>query len=150
MRVVIDLYDPEENTKQHILSQIAQETIDATDLIDDAVSSVTISVAIVSKDEIRRVNRKFRGKDVDTDVISVGDYSDDHRISDVRDAEVFLGEVILCYNYIADNAKENGIDVDREFFSVYIHGILHLMGFRHGDVMFSLQDRLSEKFYLQK
>jgi probable rRNA maturation factor len=125
-----------------LLQCIARKAVDASRKVDGKIKNITISVAIVDEDEIQRVNREFRGKDHVTDVISVGDYSDNRDITSEEEKEIFLGEVILCYNYIIRSAQENGVSADEEFFSVYVHGILHLLGFVHGKKMFLLQDAI--------
>jgi rRNA maturation RNase YbeY len=68
----------------------------------------------------------------------------------VDNSKIFLGEVILCYTFIEQFAKENNAQIDKEFFTVYAHGILHLLGFEHDQKMFSIQDAVSEKFCYNK
>ncbi len=132
-----------------MLQNIAHETICATQKIDLAQKKVTISIAIVEESDIQRINRDFRGKDRVTDVISVGDYSDDLDVTLEDSQEIFLGEVILCYNYIVGIAQEHGTSIDEEFYAVYVHGMLHLLGFDHGKKMFTLQDRICHDIKLR-
>ena len=56
--------------------------------------------------------------------------------------EIFLGEIILCYDDIKAYARKNGLSVKKELTRVFLHGILHLLGFRHGKAMFALQNKL--------
>ncbi len=151
MNVHVDLHAPiEKNYDEQLLTEIAQETIQAAGAINREDIDITISVAIISDKEMQRMNKRLRNKDVVTDVISVGDYSDNIDISSVNKSEIFLGEVILCYNFIEQFAKENNVKIDKEFFTVYSHGVLHLLGFQHSDEMFALQDAISEKFCYNK
>lgn len=151
MDVHVDLHAPiEKYYDEQLLTEIAQETIQSSGVISRENIEITISVAIISDKEMQRVNKRLRNKDIVTDVISVGDYSDDIDISFVNKSELFLGEVILCYNFIEQFAKENNVKIDKEFFTVYSHGVLHLLGFQHGDKMFELQDAISEKFCYNK
>jgi rRNA maturation RNase YbeY len=53
---------------------------------------------------------------------------------------LFLGEIILCYNNIAEYSKKNKLDLERELRKVIAHGVLHLLGFRHGKKMFEIQN----------
>ena len=131
---------------EELLTYIAEDVITTSDVIKRDNMHITMSIAIVDEDEMRRINKKLRSVDAITDVISVGDYSDDNDISISQDDEVFLGEVILCYNDIERFARENNCDVNREFFIVYSHGILHLLGFEHGEKMFHIQDKVGAKF----
>ncbi len=123
-----------------ILTSIAKETIESAGVVEGEID-LSISVAIVEGEEMKKINKELRNKEEITDVISIGDYSDDNDISEVEISEVFLGEVVLCYNYIKESAQENSVSVDEEFFTVYSHGILHLLGFEHGDEMFQLQKK---------
>ncbi len=146
MGVVVELYTQNvEHYDKNLLTNIAQDVINSSGVVNDAVQ-VTVSVAIVDESEIRKINKELRGKDEITDVISVGEYSDNKDILVVDNEQVFLGEVVLCYNYIEESARLNKVSVDQEFFTVYSHGMLHLLGFEHGEKMFKLQDDISLKF----
>jgi len=147
MKVIVELNAPQcNNYDKKLLTQIAQETIEVSGVVNYNNRKITISVAIVDECEIRRVNKQLRGKDIVTNVLSIGDYSDQKNIKQESGREVFLGEVILCYNYIEQIARENNTDIDKEFFTIYAHGMLHLLGFAHSEEMFHLQDLIGEKF----
>ncbi len=150
MNVHVDLYDVKKYYDVELLADIARETIQLAGIINKKDLDITLSVAIVDEQEIKRVNNKLRGKNTVTDVISVGDYSDNVDIVTVDNSKIFLGEVILCYTFIEQFAKENNAQIDKEFFTVYAHGILHLLGFEHDQKMFSIQDAVSEKFCYNK
>jgi rRNA maturation RNase YbeY len=146
MKVIAQLYSPNVDIySEKLLSNIAEETIKTSGIFSDE-KEFTVSVAIVTEKDIRKINKKLRNKNAITDVISIGDYSDEKDINEVLENEIFLGEVILCYTYIEVSAKENKVDVNKEFFTVYSHGILHLLGFKHGEKMFKIQDDVSKKF----
>ncbi len=131
---------------KELLIQIAQKTIEISDIVNCENKEITLSVAIVDEVEMKRINKQLRGCNVVTDVLSIGDYSDEKNIAEETKIEIFLGEVILCYNYIERSACENNDDVDKEFFTIYAHGVLHLLGFAHGKKMFRLQDNIGKKF----
>ncbi|MEA3323061.1 MAG: rRNA maturation RNase YbeY [Patescibacteria group bacterium] len=151
MNVHVDLHSPvEKYYEEQLLAEIAQETIQKSGVISRDDIDITISVAIVDEIEMQRVNNEFRNKNIVTDVISIGDYSDNIDISSVNKSKIFLGEVILCYNFIEQFARENNVKIDKEFFTIYSHGVLHLLGLQHGDEMFTLQDAVSEKFCYNK
>jgi probable rRNA maturation factor len=67
-------------------------------------------------------------------------------IADKR-GEAMLGDVVLCPVVAADQAATAGHSVEAELHLLCTHGILHLLGYDHGDaeeerVMFELQARL--------
>jgi probable rRNA maturation factor len=147
MKVIVELNALQENKyNKDLLAQIAQETIETSKITNCEKKKITLSVALVDNDEMRRVNKELRGQDNVTNVLSVGEYSDEKNIAEESQDEIFLGEVILCYNYIEESARKNGDDVNKEFFTIYAHGVLHLLGFVHGKEMFHLQDNIGEKF----
>lgn len=107
---------------------------------------VSLSVAIVDGAEIARVNKEFRDKDGETDVISIGEYADDYDITEETSLSIDLGELLLCWAFIEKSATILGEEPTYEFAYVFVHGILHLVGYEHGDEMFALQDELAHDF----
>ncbi len=75
-----------------------------------------ISIAVVSEEEIKKLNRIYRGKDLPTDVLSFSYNEGD-----------FLGELILCPARIGGEGR----DFTKEICRVTIHGALHLLGYDH-------------------
>lgn len=107
---------------------------------------VHLDVALVGDDDIRRVNREFRDKDAVTDVISIGEYSDNRDITQENDQEINLGELVLCWDFIQKSATIHNVEDVYEFAYVLSHGILHLLGYAHSEEMFALQDQMSVMF----
>jgi len=88
----------------------------------------SLSVAFVSPEEIRRLNRQYRKKDKITDVLSFSELDSKQGFVD----PVFLGEVIVCYEVAVTQAKDLGHSVDDEIARLLAHGLVHLMGYDHG------------------
>jgi probable rRNA maturation factor len=64
-----------------------------------------------------------------------------------RPGEAMLGDVVLCPQVAAEQAKQAGHSVEGELHLLCTHGILHLLGYEHGEPdeereMFELQARL--------
>jgi probable rRNA maturation factor len=114
----------------------------------DAVYGV--SLAIVDEPEIRGLNRIYRHINKATDVLSFSEFSSRSKVMHSTEKLVFLGEVILCYDNIKRYSKSKGGDFESEVAKVFAHGVLHLFGFRHGKMMFSLQEEVSKKLKLTK
>jgi probable rRNA maturation factor len=67
--------------------------------------------------------------------------------TDDRDSEGVLGDVIVCPQVAATNAIAAGHTAVEEMLLLVVHGILHLLGFDHGEPaeeqrMFALQRKL--------
>lgn len=103
--------------------------------------NIFVSLAIVSKAEIKKLNRTYRKINQATDVLSFAEYKNIEQIRAAKEKEVFLGELILCYDDIKEYARKKGLNLKKETGTVVSHGILHLLGFRHGKKMFGIQDK---------
>lgn len=98
--------------------------------------SLSLSVALVGKRRIRIINRTWRKRDKPTDVLSFN-YSPRYNKKEIE------GEIILCPEIIKKEAERNGTSFKKELACVLAHGILHILGMKHGKKMFELQDKVS-------
>jgi probable rRNA maturation factor len=62
-----------------------------------------------------------------------------------------LGDIVLCPEYAASQAAAAGPSLGHELARLTVHGVLHLIGYDHGEPdeekeMFALQDRLLEEW----
>lgn len=98
---------------------------------------ILISLTSVTKDEIRELNRDYRGVDKVTDVLSFPQYSDLEEFSDAldeveeEDRLLPLGDVVICYEKTIEQAREYGTTVERETIYLLVHSLLHLLGYDH-------------------
>lgn len=100
----------------------------------------SISLSLVSPDEIKKLNNKYRNKNTPTDVLTF-DYNGD------KDNQNDLGSIIICPKIAEKQAKEFKHPFDRELAFLFIHGILHSFGYDHikeknADKMFKLQNKI--------
>ena len=77
----------------------------------------SISIALVTKAEIKKFNKVYRGKDKITDVLSFN-----------IDSNLILGEVVICLEQAKVQAKHS---LKEELKMLTVHGILHLLGYNH-------------------
>ena len=70
--------------------------------------------------ELRRLNRTFRGKDVETDVLSFPSEMED-----------YAGDIAISADVAARNARRLGHSLAAEIRLLALHGVLHLAGFDH-------------------
>jgi probable rRNA maturation factor len=88
----------------------------------------SLSLAFVDKEEIKKLNKKYRGKNKSTDVLSFGE---DSKCQIPNSEFNYLGEVVICPAVVKENAKKYGAPFSREIIKVFVHGILHLLGYDH-------------------
>lgn len=91
------------------------------------VNEVIISVLLTNDDSIRQLNHDFRGKDKATNVLS---FPMQESLEN-PDTSVYLGDIALSYETVADEAVKQNKSFKDHFTHLYIHGMLHLMGYDH-------------------
>jgi len=104
---------------------------------------VIISLALIAPKEIKKINRTYRKNNKVTDILSFAEYNQLAAIKKDKNKEIFLGELIVCYDNIKRYALENKLPFKKELVEVFSHGLLHLLGFNHGKKMFDLQKELT-------
>ena len=89
-----------------------------------------LTVALVSPDEIRDLNRSYRSIDEETDVLSFT--MDQATASPLPPgAAPYLGDIAISTERAALQAREYGHSLAREIAYLTVHGVLHLLGHDH-------------------
>ncbi|MBQ3420049.1 MAG: rRNA maturation RNase YbeY [Erysipelotrichaceae bacterium] len=106
------------------------------------------SLIIVGKRKIRSINRDYRNKDKETDVISFANI--DSNDYDFLDERINLGDIFINVDRVYSQAKKYEHSEKREFIFLFVHGLLHLLGYDHmekndEEIMFKLQDKIVGK-----
>lgn len=89
-----------------------------------------VSLSMVSAEDIRTLNRQFRGIDKETDVLSFPQYDSDEDW-DIGEYRIPLGDVVICEDAARRQAAEYGHSFEREFVYLFVHSMLHLLGYDH-------------------
>jgi len=111
-----------------------------------------VDVSLVDEKTIQDINRDYRGIDRVTDVISFAFNDDKSELGAIiGDAPRLLGEIFICVPRALEQAKEIGNSDRRELLFLFVHGLLHLLGYDHmkkedEEVMFPLQERILSAF----
>jgi probable rRNA maturation factor len=109
------------------------------------------SVTITTSSEIRRLNKKHRGIDKETDVLSFPLYNSLPAGQGLPDGqELLLGDIVISLEKAKSQADEYGHSLKRELAFLTVHSCLHLFGYDHADqksekAMFAKQDAILEK-----
>ncbi len=101
--------------------------------------SVEISLVIAGEKRIRLLNKKFRGIDKITDVLSFGNEEAENKKTKNKSIKfinppgdvLYLGEIFICYPQAEKQARRKKHSAEQEIMILLIHGILHLAGFDH-------------------
>jgi len=86
----------------------------------------TVNVLVTSSEELRSFNRRFRGADKATDVLSFPSLPVGR-----SHAKRAAGEIAISADIARENAGRLGHSVADEVKILALHGILHLAGFDH-------------------
>ncbi|WP_019627166.1 rRNA maturation RNase YbeY [Thioalkalivibrio sp. ALJT] len=88
-----------------------------------------VTLRLVDTDEGRALNHAFRGRDYATNVLSFP--APDLPPGLPPEANVYLGDVILCVPVLAREAEEQGKTLAAHYHHMVVHGMLHLQGMDH-------------------
>ena len=80
--------------------------------------------------EIRKINRDFRHIDKETDVISFAEI-DGEDFDSFLDETIYLGDIFINVERIEKQALDYGHSEEREFVFLFVHGLLHCLGYDH-------------------
>lgn len=114
----------------------------------NVTTNVIMSVTFVDEDMIHEINKTYRNIDRPTDVISFA-FLDDKSEKIVGDVPLDLGEIYICYDVADKNRLSYNNSLKRELCFLFVHGLLHLLGYDHmakedEEVMFPLQEKILE------
>ena len=133
------------NFNEKKLKLVIIKTIQQSYLTNTLIKKINVSIGFVSAEQMQRTNQEYRNKNYPTDVLSFANYENKDNILKEIKKEIFLGEILICCEDIADYSKKNNISFDKELYKVASHGVLHLLGFLHGNKMFNIQNKIADE-----
>lgn len=137
--------DETKNLYENSFNYFFEKTLKELNLSENCVMSVTF----VSKEKIHQINKDYRNVDKETDVISFAFLDDSNEIIKSKDIPIDLGEIYICFDVADENRKNYNNSIGREINFLFVHGLLHLLGYDHQtkedeEVMFGLQNKILE------
>jgi len=97
--------------------------------------------------EVKKLNNKFRKKNKTTDILSFPFHEKKVLKKKLKknNNKIYLGDIIINLNKI----KKNGIDdFLSSFDKIWIHGLVHLLGYRHkSNLEFSIMQKIETKMF---
>lgn len=122
------IYIREENKKLPV-SEDKLHSISSHAYLLTNMKAKDISLVICDDGFIRRLNKKYRKRDFPTDVLSFSMAEG----KGPRIESTVLGDIIISIDTAQRQAKNFGETLEREFLILYIHGLLHLLGYSHNN-----------------
>ena len=141
------------NVNEAALAALARHVLDEMQVHPLA----ELSVLLVDEPAMTELHVRWMGEDGPTDVLAFpmdelrppqpGGSHADHGGAEPPEIPGLLGDVVICPQVAAGQARRGRHSLADEIDLLCAHGILHLLGYDHGDpqehaVMFGLQDRL--------
>lgn len=141
-----------DETYDHLESEYASIAEVAFELLG-IKTPYEVDVSLVDEKDIRDINRDYRGKDAVTDVISFA-FNDDKGDKSLIVSPLvprLLGEIFICIPRGLEQAKEIGNTPERELSFLFVHGLLHLLGYDHmkkedEEIMSPLQEKILSEY----
>jgi len=115
----------------------------AAQIADNEASSFSfVEVVYVDEDEIVRINKEHLERDYVTDIITF-------RYDDADNKQDIEGTMFCCAPRIVEQAQEFEQSPKQEFLRIYIHGLLHLLGYEDTSEELKKQMTAKENTYLR-
>lgn len=134
------------NNYEETYSYLIEKAFKVLNLSFDPV----VSVSFIDNEEIHKINKEYRKIDRPTDVISFAFLDNEDRAKEYASGmPVILGDIYISLDKADEQAKEYGHSMKRELCFLFVHGLLHLLGYDHmtkedEEIMFPLQDKILE------
>ncbi len=138
----------QEKFRELIADQIIYSAAEAVLLEAEVPDSPSLLIRITDDEELQDLNLAYRGIDKPTDVLS---FPTDFMDPDLEGR--YLGDVVISLSRAEEQAQSRGHKVEAELQLLTVHGVLHLLGYDHGDKqekeeMWSLQSLILERLGL--
>ena len=108
-------------------------------------SEVSISFLLTSNSEIKLLNQRYRNKNKPTNVLSFP-------MNEKIENKNYLGDVVISCEKIIDESSEQNMKKYKYLSKMTIHGVLHLLGYKHDtdrqfNKMNSIEKNILEEMY---
>ena len=90
--------------------------------------NITFTILLTNSLNMKKLNKKFRKLNKSTDVLSFPFFSPKN-LKLVREKKIYIGDIATSYEIINSRSKRNNFFL--EFDKVWVHGLLHLVGYDH-------------------
>jgi len=102
--------------------------MDSMEKILLSLTSRSVELMVVNNDSIEKLNSEHRGKNKATDVLS---FPLKYDLPKEVLKNMPLGSIVISADFVKQKAEEFSHSIDDEFSLLFIHGLLHLLGYDH-------------------
>ena len=92
---------------------------------DEGLVDSEINLRILDDEEMKKLNYKFRNKNLTTNVLSF--QSDDISIKHTKN----IGDIAISSEYVEREAVEEGKFFEDHMIHMLVHGVYHILGYDH-------------------
>lgn len=118
----------------------------------EKINNCVFNVILVSNKYIKELNKTYRNKDTETDVISFAlEDEKDHNLDKTR----LLGDIYISVDKAISQKEEYNHSLERELSFLSVHGLLHLLGYDHMNkkeekIMFEKQELILSELKINR
>ena len=133
MNMMIYFENETETPVSYKLKMLVRRAVEATLDHEQFGNAAEVSVTFTNNEGIHALNKKFRGVDRPTDVLSfpLFDYEGETDEPPVDELIGMLGDIVISLEQAAAQAEKFGHSFDREVAFLTVHSMLHLLGYDH-------------------
>tara|TARA_B100001094_G_scaffold60953_1_gene56548 strand:- start:252 stop:698 length:447 start_codon:yes stop_codon:yes gene_type:complete len=92
---------------------------------EEGITDSSINLKILTDEDIKELNKKFRNKNTTTNVLSFSNEDVSKSITGN------LGDIAISYEFVKRESKEHKKNFDDHMIHMLIHGVYHILGFDH-------------------
>jgi len=90
--------------------------------------NITFTILLTNSLNMKKLNNKFRKLNQSTDILSFPSFSP-KKLKLMKEKKIYIGDLAVSYEIVNSKSKKKNFFV--EFDKVWIHGLLHLVGYDH-------------------
>ena len=109
-----------------------------------------ISVTFTDNKGIKELNKQYRNKDIETDVLSFPMGENGVYDTDMETGAKILGDVVISMEKARDQAELFGHSLQREVGYLTAHSVLHLLGYDHMENLEKVRMREKEELIMEQ
>ena len=87
---------------------------------------IYLTLLLSNNKNIKKLNKKFKNKNKHTDILSFP-FQENFK----KKKEIYLGDIIISFNHLNKPKNLNNKNFKEKVIKIFIHGFLHLLGFKH-------------------